>query len=127
MVLVCLYYDSLTITDQEQNRKQKLRLLTNLGWKLYLVFRKGQYQATTISGFFDLIFVVNDIDIASYADGKTPYIIADNVNDLTTSFALASNALFEWFKNNLLESNIDKCHSLFSKNNRASINVAGTA
>ena len=74
-----------------------------------------------------MIFIVNDIDIASYADGKTPYIIADNVNDLTTSFALASNALFEWFKNNLLESNIDKCHSLFSKNNRASINVAGTA
>ena len=43
MVLVCLCYDSLTISDQEQNRKQKLRLLTNLGWKLYLVFRKGQY------------------------------------------------------------------------------------
>ena len=35
--------DLLTITDQEQNRKQKMGLLTNLGWKLCLVFRKGQY------------------------------------------------------------------------------------
>ena len=70
-----------------------------------------------------MIFVVNDIDIASYADDKTPYIITNNVDALTTSFALASNALFEWFKNNLLESIIDKCHLLFSKNNRASTNT----
>ena len=52
----------------------------------------------------DLFFTVNDINIASYADDNTPYIIADNMDYLITSLEQASNDLFEWFKNNLLKS-----------------------
>ena len=55
----------------------------------------------------------------------TPYMIADNVDDLITSLEQASNGLFEWFKNNLLKSNADKCHLLVSTNDRVSINVDG--
>ena len=55
----------------------------------------------------------------------TPYMIADNVHDLITSSEQASNGLFEWFKNNLLKSNADKCHLLVSTNNRVSMNVDG--
>ena len=33
----------------------------------------------------DLFFVVNDTDIASYANGNTPCMVTDNVNDLITS------------------------------------------
>ena len=33
----------------------------------------------------DLFFVVNDTDIASYANGNTPFMVTDNVNDLITS------------------------------------------
>ena len=35
-----------------------------------------------VNFFSNLFFIVNDIDIASYADGNTPYTIADNVDDL---------------------------------------------
>ena len=55
----------------------------------------------------------------------TPYMIADNVDDLITSLEQASNGLFEWFKNNLLKSNADKCHLLVSTNDRVSVNVDG--
>ena len=72
-----------------------------------------------------MLFTVNDIDIASYADDDTPYMIADNVDDLITSLEQASNGLFEWFKNNLLKSNADKCHLLVSTNDRVSVNVDG--
>ena len=51
------------------------------------------------------------------------YMIANNVNDLTTSLEKASNGLFEWFKNNLSKSNADKCHLLVSINDRVSMNV----
>ena len=40
-------------------------------------------------------------------------------------FEQASNGLFEWFKNNLLKSNADKCHLLVSTNDRVSVNVDG--
>ena len=52
-----------------------------------------------------------------------PYMIADNMYDLITSLEQAPNGLFEWFKNNLLKSNIGKCHLLVSTNDRASMNV----
>ena len=64
----------------------------------------------------DFLFTVNDIDIAIYADDITPNMIADNVDDLITSLEQASNGLFEWFKNNLLKGNADKCHLLVSTN-----------
>ena len=73
----------------------------------------------------DLFFAVNNIDIANYVDDNTPYMIADNVDDLITSLEQASNGLFEWFKNNLLKSNADKCHLLVSTNDRVSMNVDG--
>ena len=52
-------------------------------------------------------------------------MIADNVDDLITSLEQASNGLFEWFKNNLLKSNAEKCHFLVRKNKRRSINADG--
>ena len=66
----------------------------------------------------DLFFTVNDINITSYEDDNTPYMIADNVDDLITSLEQASNGLFEWFKNNILKSNADKCHLLVRTNDR---------
>ena len=73
----------------------------------------------------DLFFTVNDNDIASYADKNTPYMIADNVDDLITSLEQESNGLFKWCKNNLWKSNADKCHLLASTNDRVSMNVDG--
>ena len=40
-------------------------------------------------------------------------------------FEQASNGLFEWFKNNLLKSNADKCHLLVSTNEKVRMNVDG--
>ena len=72
-----------------------------------------------------MFFIANDIDIDSYADDNTPYMIADNVDDVITSLEQASNSLYEWFKNNLLRSNSDKCHLLLSTKDRVSMNVDG--
>ena len=32
--------------------------------------------------FADPLFIISNIDIASYADDNTPYIAADNIDDL---------------------------------------------
>ena len=45
------------------------------------------------------------------------------MDDLVTSLEQVSNGLSEWFKDNLLKSNADKCHLLISTNDRVSINV----
>ena len=70
-----------------------------------------------------MFFILNDVDIASYADDNTPYVIADNINGVITSLEKVSKALFEWPENNLL-CNADKCHLLVSSSDTVNIRVS---
>ena len=72
----------------------------------------------------DLLFILNDVDIASYADDNTQYVIADDINGVIKSLEKASKALFEWFENNLLKSNANKCHLLVSSSDAVNLRVS---
>ena len=90
----------------------------------YRIWYSTRFNIQTTAFFSaDQFFTVNDIDIPSYVDDNTPYIIAVNVDDLIASLEQPFNGLFQWFKNNLLQSNADKCHLLVSTNDRVSMNV----
>ena len=53
--------------------------------------------------FADLFCVVKDIDIASYADDSTPFIVKNSIDNVIASLEQVSDALFNWFKNNRLK------------------------
>ena len=55
-------------------------------------------------------FITEGFDIASYANGNTPYVSANNMNGAVKSLEENSAKLFKWFSDNLLESNVNKCH-----------------
>ena len=74
----------------------------------------------------DLFFILNDVDIASYADDNAPHVIADD-NGGITSLEKASKVLFEWFENNLLKGNADKCHLLVSSSDAVNLRVSDMA
>ena len=42
----------------------------------------------------NLFFIISNIEIASYTDDNTPYIAADNIDDLIKSLEDESTALF---------------------------------
>ena len=54
--------------------------------------------------------MVKDIDIASYADDSTPFIVKNSIDNVIASLEQVSDALFNWFKNNRLKNNFEKCH-----------------
>ena len=59
-----------------------------------------------------------DIDIshtASYADDNTPYTSDFNVEEVIQKLELTTNNLFEWFKNNHMKANAEKCHLLVTR------------
>ena len=98
------------INDYLLIRKQRTKNENTYCKWLDIVFRvpQGSILVSLLFNVFlaDLFFAVNDIDYnytddKSYADGNTPYMVADNVDDLITSLEQVSNNLFEWFKNNL--------------------------
>ena len=71
----------------------------------------------------DLFFILNNVNIASYADDNAPYVIAGDINGVITSLEKASKGLFEYFENNLLKSNADKCHLLVSSSDAVNLRV----
>ena len=64
-----------------------------------------------------MFFIIEDPEIASYADDNTPYVIADNIDGITKSSEEALEILFKWFNDNLMKINADKCHLSVSTNN----------
>ena len=60
-------------------------------------YRQGSILGSLLVNIFlaDLFSIIIDIDIASYSDDNTPYIIADNIDDLIKSLEEASTALFQ--------------------------------
>ena len=92
------------VHDYLLNRKQRTKVNRTYSSWLEIVF--GVPQGSILGPLFfniflaDLFFVLNVVDIASYADNNTPYVIADDSNGVITSLEKASKALFEWLKNN---------------------------
>ena len=61
-----------------------------------------------------MFFMVDNIDIASYADDYTPYSVGKSQCDLETKLQKASVKLFKWFHENGLKANQEKYHFLSS-------------
>ena len=63
-----------------------------------------------------MFYDIDKCDIASYADDNTPYITDFNLEEVIQKLELTTNNLFEWFKNNHMKANADKCHLLVTRN-----------
>ena len=55
-----------------------------LGQKYYLAFRKGQFLAHffLVVSWWISFFLVKDIDIVSYADDSTLFIVGNNIDNV---------------------------------------------
>lgn len=70
-----------------------------------------------------MLFILNNVDIASYENDNTRCVVASDVNGVITSSEKSFKALFEWFQNKLSKSNADKCYLLASSSGNTSIRV----
>ena len=67
--------------------------------------------------------MLKDIDIASYADDSTPFMVENNIGNVIASLEQVSDALLNLLKNNRLKNNVDKCHVLVSTNKPVGIKI----
>ena len=105
------------IHDYLSNRKQRTKVSRIYSSCLQTV--SGLQQGFIFGSFLfntylpDLFFILNNVYVVSYADVNTSYVGADDINGVLASLEKTSTTLFEWFQNNSLESNAEKCHLSF--------------
>ena len=72
----------------------------------------------------DLFLILNNIEIASYADDNTPYCSYKSFEDVITCLERTAGDLFAWFNNNGMKANADKCHFLLNTKEKLKANIS---
>ena len=72
---------------------------------------------------FNIFLIMENIDIASYADHNTPYITGNSVGEVIQKLENAEQTLFQWFSDNQMKANPDKCHFLCNFNSEVSLTI----
>ena len=71
----------------------------------------------------DLFLIMENIDIASYADDNTPYTTGNSIEEVIQKLENAAKTLFQWFSDNQMKANPDKCHFLCNSNSEVSLTI----
>ena len=82
------------IHDYLLNRKQRTRISNSWMETVSGVPQESVIGPLLVIFLADLLFIVNSMDIANYADDNTPYATANDIDSLIALFEEASNSLF---------------------------------
>ena len=95
-------------------RHQRVKI--NNSYSLWSLIKHGVPQGSILGSILfniflcDMFFTVDNIDIASYADDNIPYSVGKSQCDLETKPQKASVKISQWFHENDLKANQEKCH-----------------
>ena len=119
------------IHDYLSNRKQRTKInLTYSSWEEILFgVPQGSILVPLLFNIFmgDLLFILEETDIASFADDTTPCAIGNSVDEIRNLLENTSKKLFKWFSDNQMKANPDKCHFLMSSDENINLMIEDQA
>ena len=71
----------------------------------------------------DLFFVVESIDMASYAGDTIPYVSLEDMDLIIEKLEVKANDIFQWFNETAMKANAYKCHFLITTNEERNISI----
>ena len=116
-----LYIVILKIVCKEQKQTQNIVL----GNKLCFGVPQGCKLGPLLFNIFlcDPFLITENIDIASYADDNTLYTTGNSIEEVIQKLENIAQTLFQWFSDNQMKANPDKCHSLCNSNSEVSLTI----
>ena len=70
-------------------------------------------------------FEIDSVDIASYADDTTSYVCLEDIDLIIEKLEVKTNGIFQWFNENAMKANADKCHLLITIDEERNISIGG--
>ena len=115
------------VFDYLTEMKQRVKINSSFGSYLD-IFQEvppGSILGLLLFNLFlcDLFLFVEEVDIMSYADDNTLYVCSEIVDVTLEKLEEVGKVLFEWFSNNFLKANTDKCHLILSADEPFSTNI----
>ena len=113
-------YDTLVFIQSYLSERQQ-RTKVNNAYNTYSDILHGLPQGSILGLLLfniyisDMFYDIDNYDIASYADDNTAYTSDFNLEEVIQKLKVITNNLFEWFKNNHMKANANKCHLLVTR------------
>ena len=115
------------IQNYLSNRKQRTKIKTEYSsWEEILFgVPQGSILGPLLFNIFlcDIFLIMNNFKLARYADDNSPYGVGNNIEELIVKLQIASKTLFQWFSDNQIKSNPDKCNFICSTSKKVSLIV----
>ena len=120
--------ESLKLINSSLNeRKKRVKINDHFSSWMNILFGVPQGSILGLLPFniflCDMFLFCKDVDFASYGDNNTPYCIGKTMEEVTSQLEKSLIPIFEWFENNGMKANPDKCHLLLSKNGNFEANI----
>ena len=64
----------------------------------------------------DIFMFIGNIDMMSYADDNTPFLVGRESEIVISELSTITKTIFNWFENNGMKANPDKCHLIVTEN-----------
>ena len=97
-----------------ENREQRVKI--NGSFSSYKHLQLGVPQGSVLGPLFfniyinDLLLSIQETDICNYADDTTIYTCDTRLENVVSRLENDSKIIIEWFRNNYMKLNEDKCH-----------------
>ena len=107
---------STLINDYLTNRQQRVKV--NGSFSSWKNVTRGVPQGSVLGPLLfniyinDLLLFIQNVDVCNYADDTTIYTCDKNLRDITHRLVHDCSVAFEWFPDNFMKLNADKCHLL---------------
>ena len=62
----------------------------------------------------NVFLFLHEAQFTGYADDNTPFVVRDNIPDVISALEEIGEKLLNWFSNNQIKLNTDKCHPLLN-------------
>ena len=114
-------------TDYLTNRKQRTKVETSYSsWEdIEHGVPQGSILGPLLFNIFvcDMFLMLEHTYFASYADDNTPYTVNENTKEVIQTLEQIFKPRLQWFKDNQMKLNPNKCHLILSGKENRGINV----